>query len=562
MSKRSGKPQEKVARVAQSSKRKQFGEFLQKILDALKRADGFQEAEELVAELKSWAGSYLPAFMRQIEEAEAGERLELLDLLSHLEDPEAIPHLERLIFEWPTDVAAKRRAAEILQQLGSPLEVGMAESLNNAAAILQGIPNFKPASFHGSHPLFVKFVRLPPALRRATLVELASSAPQVALHIIELICSREHRSAPETIDALVLLEEPRAAKILQEFLETGLDKETERRVRRALYRLKSRGVAMEEKDLAARHEGIFRPLVTPPQAFMSIVHDSGTRVVWLAKPVPGAGRLFFQAVVHDERGLLDFTAVELSVRSFRSYMDEITKRDPETPVAEVPAEYAARLIEDAYHLSQERKEDIPQDYPIHRRQVAELLGEEPPNLEKRLGEAHMEPADGLTPEEMRKLLDRPEFAGWVVGEEEIAPYVEEVEKSVLESRLIVSRVVRQEQLDAVCRKAAAALFHADRLRRLVKRLVDTSYVLAMTDRKEAARSALGVAKSLGRLDGDPAQHPFLYEMVFRSVAGLLSRRSPAQGKEPDETARPEDRAKPEEPSRIITPAEFGRTLSQ
>ncbi|MFQ5694147.1 MAG: hypothetical protein ACE5IM_14050, partial [Nitrospinota bacterium] len=362
MSKRSGKRQKRAAPVAQGSRRRQFSEFLHKILDAFKQENGFQETEELVAELKGWTGNYLSALVSQIQEARAEERLEILDLIAHLEDPRVIPYLERLIFESSVDLQAKRRATEILEQLGRPLEVGMSECLDNAAAILEGVPSLKPESFHGSHPLFVKFVRLPPALRQATLIGLASSAPQVAINFIELLCSREPRPHPETVEALVLLEDARAAKILQGFLEGELDKETTRLVRRALYRLKSRGIPVGEEPPASKGggRGIFRPVVTPPQGFMSVVDGSGTRVVWLAKPLPGGRRLLFQTILSDERGMLDFSAMEISLRSFRSYVEELTTQQKDFPVAEVPAAYAASLMEEAYRLSQERKEEIPQ----------------------------------------------------------------------------------------------------------------------------------------------------------------------------------------------------------
>ncbi|MDP7385442.1 MAG: hypothetical protein QF593_05390, partial [Nitrospinota bacterium] len=155
-------------------------------------------------------GAYLPAFVRRIEEAGREERLAFLNLISHLENHEAVPHLEYLIFEAAVDVSAKRRSAEILEQMGRPLEVGMAESLKNAAQIIEGAPALKPESIHGSNPLFVKFVQLPPTLRQAALTELASVAPGMTLDFIELLRSRENLPPPETVEALVILEDPRA----------------------------------------------------------------------------------------------------------------------------------------------------------------------------------------------------------------------------------------------------------------------------------------------------------------------------------------------------------------
>ncbi|MEE8110516.1 MAG: hypothetical protein V3T44_05765, partial [bacterium] len=435
--------------------------------------------------------------------------------------------------------------------------------LDNAATILERIPDLKPEAFHGSHPLFVQLVQLPPVLRQVTLIELASSAPAVALNFVELIRSREPRPHPETIEALVLLEDLRAVEILEEYLEGATDKETAREVRRALYRLNSRGIRVEEKSTKTRPEGhgIFRPVTTPPQGLMSVIDGSGTRIVWLAKPLAGGGRLLFQAIISDERGLLDFSSIEVSLRSFRSYVDEITGRGKELPVSEVPAAYAAYLMEEAYQLSQDREDEIPQDYPIHQRQIADLVGEEKPSLAEKLEGVQAGGPDEISTEEMKELLQRPEFASWVLAEDDFSPFAEEL-NSLVESQLVVSQGARQDQVDEICRKATAALFNRDRLERLARRLEETAYVLLMTGRNEVARSAIGAATSLRKHDGDPADHPFLEGMVRRSVMGLLSSKIPADEKEEASVSPEGEQDQQKEPSLIVTPDEVRREAAE
>ncbi len=557
MSKRTGKRRKHSAPAAQSSKRKQFDELVLRILDSLKQRQGFQGAEELIAELRGWAGSYLAGLLRQIEEGAPGERLVLLDLISHLEDPDAVPYLEQLIFEAPVDVAAKQRAAEILEELGNPLEVGMAESLRNAAAVLNGIPTLKPESFHGSHPLFVKFVRLPTTLREATLIELSSTAPQTALDFIELIRSRENRPPVETIEALVLLDDPRAARILEDYLDAAPDKETARVVRRALYRLSSRGIEIKEEgpQPKAGGQGIFRRVVVPPQGYKSVVDGSGSRVVWVAKPVAGGGRLLFQAIVNDEQGLLDFSAMEVSLRSFRSYIAEVTGQGREFPVCEVPPAYAAFLMDEAYRRTQAEKGGVPQEYPVNQRQIAELAGTERPQLNL----PRLKPEEEISPADMKALLDQPEFAGWQIGEEEVSPIVDEV-KSSFDSRLVVSRGMRHTQIEEIIQKAAQSLFTKDRLERFAKRLEDTAYVLQRLGRGEMVQSTLALAESLRRADGEAAKHPFLDEMLRRSVMQQFTEQLPPETKEKLSAAQSDEPTGGKEPSLIITPGEYRQSL--
>ncbi len=557
MAKRSGKRQKKAASVASGSKRKEVNEFLGRILDSLKRDDGLQEAGELVAQLKVSAGSYLPALVRRIEEVSAADRRDLLDLIAHLEDPDAVPFLEKLIFEATIDAAAKKRSAEILEQMGHPLEVGMAESLNHAESILQGIANMKFETFHGSSPLFVRFVQLPPSLRQATLLEMARSDPDMSLKFIDLMQSRGNRPPPETIEALVALGNPKAKQILGDYADGDLDRETARLVRRALYRLESQGIQSEGSMELEKPGGskIFRPLVNPPQGFMSTVDRGGSRVVWLAKPIPGGGRLLFQAIVNDEQGLLDFSVLEVKLRSFRSYVKEITQEGREFPVAEIPASEAAELIHSAYELGSERKMEVPQQYPLHQRQVAEMVEGAEGVIDRFVNEAAKMSAEAVSPEDMKGLLDQPVFSTWGFGEKEVASYVDDM-KEVLESRLVVSKSARQEQLDKVCKKATTELFQSERLGRFKKRLEASAYVLLKTDQEESARFALAVSESLGNLEGEPAEHPFLYELIFRSLVAEVPKELPMEGspsrRGEQETVADEE---PEDPSLIITPGE-------
>ena len=135
-------------------------------------------------------------------------------------------------------------------------------------------------------------------------------------------------------------------------------------------------------------------------------------------------------------------------------------------------------------------------------------------------------------------------------------------KALLDSQLIVSHEARREQLTAACRKTTTALFPAERVGRCAKRLEDTAYVLLKSEHRDLARSVAGVAKSLRELNGDPAEHPFLYGMVFRSVLALLSKEIPLEEAEEVLQSRDSDRTRREEPSLILTPSELRQMAAE
>jgi hypothetical protein len=109
-------------------------------------------------------------------------------------------------------------------------------------------------------------------------------------------------------------------------------------------------------------------------------------------------------------------------------------------------------------------------------------------------------------------------------------------------------------------RAAQTLFTQERLERFAKRLEDMSYVLQKVNRKDIAQSALALAESLRRVDGDPAKHPFLDEILRRSVMHQFSEQLPAETKEEISAAQSDEPTGEKEPSLIITPGEYRQSL--
>ena len=518
-----------------ASKRKKFAEFLKTVLEAIRHEGTFQEAEELLGELRRWGGDYLASLVQRIEEAKLAERLELLEVISRLEDHAAVPHLERLVFDSSIDLRAKFKVAEILEELGSPLERGLAECLADAVEVLEGLPGLRPESLHGSHPLFLKFLQLPADLRRDTLDELAASHAQAAFDVIRLFQSREPRLHAETIDALARIEDPRAADLLESFLEANSEKETSRRLRRALYRLRERGLTPKGAKSQAK-KAIYRPSVTPPQGYLSAIDGSGSQMIGISRPQPRGMRIFFQGVCNDVQGLLDFKAFEASHRALKEFLKAAFSRD-EFPLIEAPTPYCAHLLGLAYQRTQERQVEVPEDYPLYRDQVEALIStsEETPVSPV---EAHR--ADILSeagPELWRQsedLLKEPEFAGWAVEEEALEDFAEEV-RGLKKSALIVSPHQREGQVEEICRKAANTAMDEGRRERYGRRLDDMAYIFYCLRRKEAARLALSAADQAKAGEGEPADHPFLFGLVKRRLLATLEEQEAPSG-EPSESS--------------------------
>ena len=165
----------------------------------------------------------------------------------------------------------------------------------------------------------------------------------------------------ELIEALGMVFHPEAARLLQHLLEVSEDKSVRKGIKRSLYKLKSRGIRVEEAAVD-KGKSILRPLpVDPPKGFGGPIDPVGQRVLLLAIPHPGRGWTVMQGVASDRTGLISFTGGEIGRKGFRSLLEEIREGGP-APLVEVDAPYVAFLLTQAYEMTLSRGGTPPQEY--------------------------------------------------------------------------------------------------------------------------------------------------------------------------------------------------------
>ncbi len=125
------------------------------------------------------------------------------------------------------------------------------------------------------------------------------------------------------------------------------EKAVAKEAKRVLHALKVRGVAVPEAPRPAPPPAAALPVEPPPPCYASTVDGHGERAIWLARTVPGKGLEVAQAVLSDERGLLELQVGLLGRKEWRGFVKGLLEKGAAMGVAELPRERALALVANA-----------------------------------------------------------------------------------------------------------------------------------------------------------------------------------------------------------------------
>jgi hypothetical protein len=325
-----------------------------------------------------------------------------------------------------------------------------------------------------------------------------------------------------------------AAEALLRLEKAAKDKDIKKEIRRSLFKLSQKKVALPED----RRQPAPAPILAAApeiEAYMSAVDGSGGRLVWIAKPQPGRGLQVIQAMVSDRQGLLRIGGAHIRRKELRRMTQEIKERHKISMIS-VPWEYADEVLYRAYEKAKaagrsglEQFHELrsiistgkpkPQGHPVYQRLQANSVRE------------------GAWREQSRRLLDEEELRFWFLDEDWMRPYLAQLEDAKT-SRLVLNPMQKEERFAGIVRDAVTACCAGEMGAVLAGRLEDMALYFLETNREHLARLALAVALQVHQGDPGPLDISFLTGLVQKSLAVYVSQ----EQKKPDE-----------EPSLIVKP---------
>ena len=338
--------------------------------------------------------------------------------------------------------------------------------------------------------------------------------------------------------ALGELPSPAVAALLVALEPRAGERAVRKEIRRALYRVKQRGVAIPEPPAPAAAP---RPASGEAEGLLSLFDGRGDRLLWIIRPLATGGAFLVAAQVNEPEGLREVSAGEAS----RKHIRAARQRLESDGMRLVAADW--RTLDGLLVEAHERAGGGTTRERDYLRFRPRLTGEPPrPPAEPvsaRVTAPGAEESAALAAGSAA-LLEESELRGWFPPPEAAAPFVEEI-AGLRDSPIVLSRVAQEERVREVLRRAAATLFPSAVLAR---RLEGTAYLLAETGRSLAARRALAVALLLRARAADAMEIPLVALLVERAVGGLLA----------EESARAEEERRG---SLVVTPGQFLRDRS-
>lgn len=334
---------------------------------------------------------------------------------------------------------------------------------------------------------------------------------------------------PEPL-ALALLEGSVLAgrPALAEALAASGNKGLAKAARKALYRLRSRGVDVAEPPRPATSESS-PPMVTGPEplpALLTSIDGTGERVLEIARPLRGGGVEAIQFLYSDEQGVQRLQVTELSRGEYRRVVKQAT-RPGEDAAVELPHAEALERLSAAAGLNLRTRTPYPQGLDTVLRHLGVQARDVPLELPP------PEPEDERLAYEGHKLHEEPEMRGWLppMAElERLARTVDELEASPL----ALTMAQRNEELIQAAHTQAHAFFATPAMRQLyASRLWEMALHFERIGREQPARVARAEARRLAHGISEPPSR-YAERLFEKALLITLAQRAAPEVRDPAE----------------------------
>jgi hypothetical protein len=384
-------------------------------------------------------------------------------------------------------------------------------------------------------PAFARMGSLPSAELERVFSSLVKNKAEEIYPFFQSILGREEKIDLPLADSLGSWNAPEAGILLQRLAEKSSSRAVLKNVRKSIFRLKSHG--LEVGEIRDASPAVFHPpQPIPAEGFVSGLDGTGTRMVWLVRPQPPRGVAAFHALITDSQGILDFQALESSRRKFHEYVEEARKQAP-WEIVEADPEYCLGLMIEAAELNSKKGETPPGDFLKWKT----LMGAPPalplrPLIHRYLKEEEWKSRSDLL-DRTGSLFENPSFQNWYLEEEEARKYLALL-KEASESRLVLTPYQKEGRVMEIYRQAVEELFTRERRILFRRRLEEMAYVLWKTGKENEAQMSFVAALGMESEGGILSIHPFLLELVKRSLTVLLEEETKKQSEEADLLIKP------------------------
>jgi hypothetical protein len=322
------------------------------------------------------------------------------------------------------------------------------------------------------------------------------------------------------------------------------DKKVHKLVKRILFRLKQKGIPVDESfPQRASHDAILtRTQKEDPVAHIGpIAGTIGSRAVLIVLQSAVKGYQAGIGLVSETEGILQFLYGPFSKKRLKEIKGSLSQEAG--PLVETSLSHAATILEIAYRRHMELHSDAPSQYPELRPRLLEnatildrpIIYDFVPEI----------PGDGtLTDSQLGKLFAHNLMGSWLIDFEDLKPFMEDILK-VEGSLIVLSDTQKADQVRQIKEKSIEGLFPGPRRALLKHNLEEMAYFFYKLDQDEYSRMALTAARNLDEEDTILRKNMVIEFLLERSMQYYMD----LAGKEGAE----DDILVPDDSPRIILP---------
>jgi hypothetical protein len=350
------------------------------------------------------------------------------------------------------------------------------------------------------------------------------------------LLEKDPQTAGKLAESMVAIRDRVTGELLRRMFGVTRDKKIRKTIKRSLYRLRSKGIAVEEIG-SDQERSILRPLQTDRREGLASGIDSlGYRLLWLVIPHRGGGLTVMRGVVSDTEGIVDFSQDEMTRKGFRNFFEEVQEKNP-IPTVEMESSYVAFLFSQAYRLNLNKKGNPPQDYLHAKSEIENIKKDYAKPLIYSFLHSEDIAGDDRLPRRGGDLLKTDFFSSWKIEEDQVQPYANEVWEAE-ESKIVLHPAQKEARFQGIYQKALTELFSGERKFLYQRRLEEMAYVLLKLGREEEAKICLSVAMDLEKPLHPIQPNPFLFQLVVKSIFGILKEGYEKKSKDVSLIAKP------------------------
>ncbi len=469
--------------------------------------DGPRPIDEIAA-LDDLGDDVDAALRKVLEDAGPDDLPAALHLVTLMRREQLLETVRELAFEGPADLTAKREAVAALRKCDVEPE----------AEIVARLAALEALAVEPSNNALAELMEWPASWREPALDQWLAAAGDDRLSSVEIALGIQPELDARMLDWMASLGSRDAADALMRFLSQARDKDRVKQVKKALHRLRSQGVEVE--DSSTETEGGFTLAIETgalqdSRTYLTSIDGRGARLVWVLWRAPSGGSRLLQAVVDDEVGVREAEAATVTRQGFRDYVEEM-KKNPTVLLQQVPYERASEVLAAAAMLTESAEGALPADY----RSWAELA-EVPPRpagsspIYDHIEEFSLRGDETLIDDAMTQLRE-PHFQSWALYGDVVGEAAEEV-RLAESSTLMISDEQRKERMQDAIRGAIVGTFDGEARKRYRGRLEAMAEMLWDRSQRDEARQVLAAAVGMTEVEDLFRGHSFARAMAHRGV---------------------------------------------